>query len=147
MSDIIKKLKLNDLNSCAKILKESYSEPSYNENFLNNNAYNYLKNKLNYCINHSFVIKENKNIIGFILINISYWTDGKQAIIEEIVIDKNKQRQKYGKKLIEYTIDYLKTTNVKSIILWTRKDTSAYNFHLKNKFIENKNIITMSRNL
>ena len=139
----IRKIKLTDLAKCALILEKSYSKPPYNEKFLSGNAFDYLKSKFGYCAEHSFIIKENKNIIGFIIINLSYWTFGKQALIEEIVIDEDMQGQGYGKKLTKYVNDYLKNLGVKSLMLWTRKDTDAYNFHLKNGFVEDENMAVM----
>jgi len=142
----IKKIQSTDLTRCAELLKKSYSKPPYNENFSSGAAFNYLKSKFDYCAEYSFVIEEDENIIGFIIINLSSWTFGKQALIEEIVIDEDMQGQGYGKKLMEYADNYLKSLGVKSLMLWTRKDTDAYNFHLKNGFIEDENTAVMFKN-
>ena len=142
----IKKIQLADLTRCAELLEKSYSKPPYNEKFSSGSAFNYLKSKFDYCAEHSFVIEEDENIIGFIIINLSYWTFGKQALIEEIVIDEDRQGQGYGKKLMKYANNYLKSLGVESLMLWTRKDTDAYNFHLKNGFIEDENMAVMFKN-
>ncbi len=142
----IRKIKSADLDKCAEILERSYSKPPYNEKFTSGSAFDYLKRKFDYCAEHSFVIKEDKNVIGFIVINLSYWTFGKQALIEEIVIDEDKQGQGYGKKLLAYSDEYLKSLGVKSLMLWGRKDAGAYNFYLKNGFIEDENMMVMFKN-
>lgn len=142
----IKKIQSSDLTRCAELLEKSYSKSPYNEKFSSDSAFNYLKSKFDYCAEHSFVIKEDENIIGFVIINLSYWTFGKQALIEEIVIDEDMQGQGYGKKLMEYTNNYLKSLGVKSLMLWARKDTDAYNFHLKNGFMEDENMAVMFKN-
>lgn len=143
---VIRKIKLSDLQKCTHLLEKSYSKPPYNEKFTGNNAYDYLKRKLDYCVEHSFVIEEDKNIIGFIVVNLSYWAFGKQALIEEIVIDDNKQRKGYGKKLMDYAENYLKNIGAKSLMLWGRKDAGAYHFHIKNGFIEDENMVVMFKN-
>jgi GNAT superfamily N-acetyltransferase len=143
----IKKIESTDLIKCAELLEKSYSKPPYNEKFSSGSAFDYLKNKFDYYAEHSFIIKEDENIIGFIIINLSYWTNGKQAMIEEIVIDEDRQGQGYGKKLVEHVNNYLKSLSVKSLMLWTRKDTGAFNFHLKNGFIEDKNMAVMFKSL
>ena len=143
----IKKIQSADLTRCAELLEKSYSKPPYNEKFSSDSAFNYLKSKFDYCAEHSFVIEEDENIIGFIIINLSYWTFGKQALIEEIVIDEDMQGQGYGKKLMEYANNYLRSLGVKSLMLWTRKDADAFNFHLKNGFIEDENMAVMFKNL
>jgi aminoglycoside 6'-N-acetyltransferase I len=146
MKSLIRKIKLSDLQSCAEILEKSYSKPPYNEKFPSDSAFNYIKRKFDYCAEHSFVVEEDKNVIGFIFINLSYWTFGKQALIEEIVIDEDRQGQGYGKKLLAYSDEYLKSLGTKSLMLWGRKDASAYNFYLKNGFIEDENMMVMFKN-
>lgn len=142
----IRKIKLSDLAKCAEILEKSYGKPPYNEKFPGGVAFDYVKGKFDYCKEHSFVIEEDKEVISFVFINLSYWTFGKQAIIEEIVIYEIRQRKGYGKKLMEYAENYLKNLGVKSLMLWGRKDANAYNFHLKNGFIEDENMAVMFKN-
>lgn len=139
----IRKINLIDLNKCAEILEKSYTKPPYNEKFPGAAAFGYVKGKFDYCRDHSFVIEEDKEVIGFVFINLSYWTFGKQAIIEEIVIDEIRQGKGYGKKLMEYAENYLRESGVKSLMLWGRKDAGAYNFHLKNGFTEDENMAIM----
>ncbi len=139
----IKKIQSGDLNKCAEILEKAYNKPPYNEKFASGSAFNYLKRKFDYCADYSFVIEEDGNVIGFILINLSYWTGGDGAIIEEIVIDENEQRQGHGRKLMEHANDYLKKSGVKFLMLWGRKDAGAYNFYLKNGFMEDENMAVM----
>ena len=47
---------------------------------------------------------------------------------------------------MEYAEDYLKNLGVTSLMLWAKKDASAYNFHLKNGFIEDENMAVMFKN-
>lgn len=144
---IIRKIKITDLNRCVELLEKAYNKPPYNENFTSGSAFKYLKRKFDYCQDHSFVIEEDKNVIGFIFINLSYWTGGDGAIIEEIVIDENKQRQGYGKKLLEHADGYLKNLGIKFLMLWARKDAGAYGFYLKKGFIEDENMAVMFKKL
>lgn len=146
MKKVIRKIQLTDLPKCAEILEKSYTKLPYNEKFTDGSALSYLKRKLDFCAEHSLVIEDDKNVIGFVIINLSYWTFGKQALIEEIVIDEDEQGKGYGKKLMEYTNDYLKNLGVKSLMLWGRKDAGAYHFHLKNGFIEDDNMAVMFKN-
>jgi len=144
--NIIRKIKLADLQKCAEILERSYNKPPYNEKFTSGVGYKYLKRKFDYCADNSFVIEENKNVIGFVMINLSYWNGGWQAIIEEIVIDEDKQNQGYGKKILGYASDYLKGLGVRSLMLWGIKDAGAYKFYLKNGFVEDENMMVMFKN-
>lgn len=93
----IRKIQLTDLPKCAEILEKSYTKLPYNEKFADGSALNYLKRKLDFCEEHSLVIEKDKNVIGFVIVNLSYWIFGKQALIEEIVIDEDEQGKGYGK--------------------------------------------------
>ena len=146
MKNVIRKIQLTDLPKCAEILEKSYVKPPYNEKFTDGSAFNYLKRKLDFCAEHSLVIEDDISVIGFVIVNLSYWTFGKQALIEEIVIDEDEQGKGYVKKLMEYANDYLKSLGVKSLMLWGRKDAGAYNFKIKNGFIEDENMAVMFKN-
>ncbi len=142
----IRKIKLSDLEKCAEILEKSYNKPPYNEKFASGISYKYLKRKFDYCAENSFVIEEDKNVIGFIMINLSYWNGGWQAIIEEIVIDEDKHGQGYGNDLIKYAEDHLGKIGVKSLMLWCRKDADAFEFYLKKGFVEDEIMAVMFKN-
>lgn len=130
----IRKIKTEDLSRCASMLERVYSRPPYDEKFSNNNSFRYIKSKFDLYAEHSFVIEEDRDIVGFIFVNLSHWTQGAQAIIEEIVVDEGRQRQGYGKKLMDYIENYLKEMGVLSMMLWVKKGCKAFQFHKKNGF-------------
>ena len=130
----IRKILKTDLIGCAKILKNEYSVPPYNENFVDNNELNYINSKFENNADSSFVIKKDDKIIWFCFCSISYWTNWKQAVIEEIVISKDYQWLWLWKKLYNFVEKFLKELWVKSLMLWCHNDSWAYSFHQKNGF-------------
>ncbi len=75
---IIRKIQSADLNKCAELLDKSYSKPPHNEKSSISGAFDYVKRKFDYCRENSFVVEEDKNVIGFIIITDHtqyYWTN------------------------------------------------------------------------
>jgi len=142
----IRKMNAVDMPRCAEILEAAYSLPPYNEKFTPGVALSYIKSKFNYCAGHSFVSEDDdKKIVGFILIGLSVWVEGGQAIIEEIVVDPAMHGQGCGKALMVQTEKYLKENEIHSVILWGRKDAPAHGFHESNGFEESTDWVIMHK--
>ena len=142
----IRKMKKSDLRVCANFLAIAYTVSPFNEKWENDNAYKYLSHKFEYCHKDSYVITDKNNILGFVLLNLGYWADGPQVMIEEIVIKPEYQHQGLGSLLMEYVDSKLKKTKVKSVILWTHQDSSAYKFHQKHGFSLSHDLVLMDKN-
>lgn len=142
----IRKIKLSDLRPCAKFFKLAYSSQPFNEKWQGDNAFKYLANKYKYCFKNSYVLVDKNTIVGFILVNLGCWSSGPQAIIEEIVVDPKYHRQGFGSLLMKHAIFKLKKAKVKSILLWTKKDSLAYGFHQKHGFSSADDLVIMNRN-
>lgn len=143
----IRKIQTKDLKACAEILQQAYSLPPYNEKFIGNNALNYIKNKFKHCATNSYVAYEEKKVVGFVFINLSTWTTGPQAVIEEIVIAPQAQGQGWGQKLLTFVQQTLKKNKVKSIMLWAKKDERLDAFYQKNGYEKANDFIVRVKNL
>lgn len=143
----IRKIKKTDLERCAAILEAAYKLPPYNEVFRKMNAYRYTLAKYNNCKAFSFVVINNKNIIvAFVFVNKSTWSDGPQAILEEIVVDPNEQGKGLGKKIMLYVHKYLKFLNVTSVMLWAKKDKKLLRFYKNNGYVVATDFVVMFKN-
>ncbi len=136
-------MKKRDLSTCARILESAYSQEPYNEKFFDNNAEKYLLVKYHNCSDNSFVLEDNGNIIAFIILQISFWGKGKQAIIEEIVVDPDFQRRGFGRKLMEYSIEYFNSLGINSVMLWAKNNEKLINFYKKNNFFVADDFVVM----
>ncbi len=105
---MIRNIKEEDLVTCANVLQEAYGKSPYDELFVGDNAYKYILEKYNNCKNDSFVfVNDNLEILGFIFLKLSTWSNGPQAILEEIVVSPLNQNTGIGKELMNYSRDYL----------------------------------------
>lgn len=140
-------MKTGDLKECANFLATAYTLPPYNQKRQDKIAYLYIKDKFSKGKNTSYVLEEKGKILGFAICSLSFWADGKQAMLEEIVIDPKYQKQGLGKKLTSYVFRELKKIKTKSISLWVKKKSPAYKFHTKNGFSEEGGFVVMFKNL
>jgi len=144
---LIRKLERKDFSKCAKLIEAAYSDAPYNEVFIKGAALNYLKSKFKQCKNNCFVLVINNELIGFILSSLSYWSNGPQAVMEELIIDKKFRGKGYAKQLVDYLEKKLRAENVKSIMLWTKKTTPAHAFHQKNGYADANDLTVMFKSL
>jgi N-acetylglutamate synthase-like GNAT family acetyltransferase len=144
----IRKIQQADLSVCAKLLEDTYSLPPYNEIFKEHTPESYINSKYNTCKDNSFVVVDDKDsIIGFIFINTSAWSQGPQAIIEEVVVAPNYQNKGVGRELLEYAHNYLESLDVKSIMVWAKKDDCLLDFYKNQGYSLADDFVVMFKNL
>lgn len=145
---MIRNIEQNDIPACAAILRDAYSKFPYNEVFKENNANKYILEKYNSCKNDSFVfISDNKEVVAFIFLKISSWSDGPQAIIEEVVVSPSQQCSGIGKALMQYSHDYLNSLGVKSIMIWAKSNNRLLDFYKKQGFSLADDFVVMFKNI
>src|SRR3989344_1550840 len=108
----IKKIESEDLQSVATLLRNYWKDRgiSYTQEW----TLNYLANghKSEIKKDQFFVLKENNKIIGTIalVINVS-----DVAEIRDFVIKKEFRKKGFGKKCLEYAIEYAKHNDIRKI--------------------------------
>lgn len=131
----IRKVEERDIIACGAILKKAYSMEPYNEVFIDGNEIKYITSKYKGGKDTSFVMEDDESrIVWFSFAAVSYWANGLQGILEEIVVDPDYQWNWYGKLLYIKTEEYLKDLWAKSLMLWVLNKAKAVDFHLGNGF-------------
>ncbi len=144
----IRQLVPEDLARCAEILEAAYSLPPYREKFAPDVALAYLKSKFVACAGHSFAARDGDGrIVGFVLVSLSVWVEGGQAIIEEIVVDPARQGRGFGRALMRAAEGYLSAGGVHSVLLWGRRDAPAHIFHERSGFADADEWVIMHKAL
>lgn len=142
----IRKIEPSDLEACSKILEEAYSKYPYNEIFKDATALEYVNEKYEKCRENSFVAIDDKGaIIAFIFLSVSSWSEGTQAILEEVAVSPSLQGQGIGNQLISYAHDYLNSLGAKSVMLWAKNDERLLEFYQKLGYSVAKDFVVMSR--
>ena len=98
----IRKCEKTDLQACASLLVEVYSEPPYNERWSLSNAEAYLERFWNIEPERCLVAENNGRIEG-VLFGFSYpWQKRINFYIQEIFVRKGARRQDIGYSLIRH---------------------------------------------
>lgn len=143
----IRKIDKNDLRACSIILEEAYSEHPYNEIFKDSTALEYINGKYKNCGENSFVATDDDGVVmAFIFLNISSWSGGLQAVLEEIAVNPSFQGTGVGKELISYAHNYLSSLGAKSVMLWAKNDDRLLNFYKKHGYFLADDFVVMFKN-
>ncbi len=144
----IRKINGDDLISCSKILEDAYGRDPYNEIFKDSTALEYINGKYKNCGENSFVATDDNGlVVAFIFLNISSWSDGLQAILEEIAVTPSLQGAGIGRKLMSYTHDYLNSLGAKSVMLWAKNNERLLNFYKGHGYSLADDFVVMFKNL
>ncbi|XMB71507.1 ribosomal protein S18-alanine N-acetyltransferase [Mycoplasmatota bacterium WC30] len=110
MDIIIRDMHISDINKIAKydliMLGETMGEETIREHIENNNLMKYL-----------VMETEDKKFIG----QMSLWIDEDKAQINNFYIIKGYQKQKLGRKFLEYVLKYFETIGIDEITLEVKK--------------------------
>jgi len=143
----IRKIDKNDLGVCSIILEEAYGRNPYNEIFKESTALEYIAGKYKNCGENSFVSTDDDGVvIAFIFLNVSSWSEGVQAILEEIAVNPSFQGTGVGKELISYAHNYLDSLGTKSVMLWAKNDERLLNFYKKQGYFLADDFVVMFKN-
>ena len=141
----IKKAQEKDLEKIAKVFKQEFRKPPYDEYWTEETALKRIKEYFNKST--IFFVEEEKDIIGFIIFNIYTWFDGKKANIQEFAISADHQGKGIGKSLYQYLESYLKKQDVKSIELMSEKKSKAFNIYNLWGYKLDKDFVYLSKKL
>jgi len=140
----LRKAKKIDLNQISKIFMTEFNKEPYYEKW----TYKSAVKKINEYFKKSiiFIIEQNNKLIGFIIISLKLWSDGKRGHINEIVISNEYQGRGYGKLLINKAESYFKYMGIKIITLESLNISKAFNIYKKMGFKED-GIVSMEKEL
>lgn len=144
---IIRKMRESDLSRCAQIIESAYSNPPYNETFIENSAYKYVAGEFLSCKEHSFVVEDDSKIVACTFIQISSWSDGLQAKIQEIAVDPSRQGEGIGKMVMNHSYEYLRSIGIESVMIWAKNDEKVQRFYTQQNFAPIDDFVVMYKML
>lgn len=139
----IRVVRKKEMKDVLKIMIKEFSKSPWNEKWTPKKALKTLKS----YGGKIYVALENKEILGFILVNEFYYFSGPCINIEEFVISKKYQGKGVGKKLLEYIEKMYREKKFSKIYLLTMKKAEAYKFYRKKGFYDSKYNAYMEKKL
>jgi aminoglycoside 6'-N-acetyltransferase I len=140
MNALLKKAKRKDYKEISKIYKEEFSKPPYNEPWTEKKALKKIKLFSKYC--DIFKITNEKDIIGFIIVNPHQFFPGKIAFGEEMAIQKDFQGKGIGTKVLKEIFKIYKKRGFEDFKEIALKKAKALELYKKIGFkIDNEELI------
>lgn len=135
-----------DFPELARIIKEEFSKPPFNNKWTLENA---IKTLENYEKKDRKIYKAsiNKEIVGLIIFREDYSSEKKYVYIEELVVKESFQKKGIGRALVEKVESYSRKVNAKYIWFSTYKRSSAVKFYKKLNYTQDDKIVFMSKRL
>ena len=104
------------LQKFTKVLSDSYhiSEEYFKQILYSDNS-------------HLFFILEGENIAGMLTVGTYKSPTGTKAWIEDVVVDNAYRGKGYGKSIVQYAIDYVKSSGIELLMLTSNPARIAAN--------------------
>lgn len=140
---MIRKFKKDDLQACANIYKNVFTEDTWGCVWTQERAEEYLKDFIEYSKFVGFVSENNGVIDGAIFCceKVSWTAD--ELHVNELVVDPHKQGTGIGRQLIDRAKEYCREKGLAGIVLYTAVEAPAKSFYEKNDFKISDGIICM----
>ena len=79
---------------------------------------------------------ENDNMVGLSMGHVRHWYKGTEYYIDELCIKTEEQGKGFGTEFLKQIESHILKKKMKNVFLQTEKDVPAYQFYIKNDFIE-----------
>jgi ribosomal protein S18 acetylase RimI-like enzyme len=142
---MIRKARKKDLKTISQLLKKAYAEPPYKEKWTDKNAL--LRVEEDFENGVIFILDINKEIVGFITIEIKISEKDKKGYIADFAINKKFRGKDYGRMLYDKIEDYFKKKGIKKMELMASNESKAFKIYKKWGFEVLEDFIYMTKKL
>ena len=140
---MIRQYESKDLEECAAIYKEAFSEETWGCVWTQERAEEYLSDFAANPKFIGFVSEENGVIDGALFACKKVSWNNDEIHIDELVVDPNKQRSGIGGRLVDAVKEYSRENGLAGLVLYTAEQASAKKFYEKNGFQVSEGVICM----
>lgn len=133
----LKKLHINNIEEIKFIIKETFSEEPWNDDWHDAKQFHsYILDLTDNKNSLSLGLYDNNELIGVSLGRIKHWYTGNEYWIDDLAILPKVQGNGCGSTFIKLIEQYSKENGINNIVLFTEKNIPAYGFYIKNGFEE-----------
>ncbi len=129
----IKSITKQDLDACALLFTEVFSDAPWSEAWTYKSAIQRLSHFYE-SKGFSGVLVEDEGVVGFALGNVEPFHFGEMFYLREMCVDSTKQNVGYGHRILESLEQSLKNQGVYSIYLTTERQIPAAQFYQKHGY-------------
>ncbi len=144
---MIRKLKIEDIDSCSEILMSVYNNEHWQCNWDFKTARAYLMDyfEANKFIGYVKIL--DKKICGAIFCHEKIWWNNSEVFVDEMFVLPEFQGQGYGSELLKKVEEYITEHNLAGFTLSTNRFTKAPNFYKKNGFKNADHVLFMYKEI
>ncbi len=142
---MIREITIEMLEDLTNLFIESFNAPPWNDEWTVETAGKRIQDFINTPGFYGIAQYENEKLLGMIFGRSEQYFDGVSFQILEFCIDRERQREGIGKGLLNEMIIRLKEQDIKNVFLLTLRGEATEGFYEKNGFIDEKNMLMMSR--
>ena len=137
----IKEVTSDDIEQILELFISVFSLPPWNEKWDRETAKNYLLDQIEVKRPFSYSLYQDDYLVGVSLGYVRYWYKGPEAVIGEFFIKSDVQHEGLGTTFMNALKKKAKENFISSIVLQTQKSNYAYDFYIKNGFVEDNNSV------
>ena len=135
MSDEIRPIVTQDVSVLARIFKECFAAPPWNEAWSDETAIRRLSQFMGTKTCRGAVAFEAERAVGFVLGQIEGWVDGNLFLVQDMCVVSDRQRSGLGGRLLEWLLrDIEPRDRVTGTYLLTDAGSAAEAFYLGQGF-------------
>ena len=139
----IRKLLPGDIDMCVRLLIATYNPPPWNNHWTEETGKKYLAEFMSNNKFIGFVAVEDDEIVGAMFAHRKVWWTNDEIFIDELFIKPDRQRQGYGKLLMDQAEELSKELGLGGVTLLTNKYLPAKSFYEKNGYTAAEHVVFM----
>lgn len=139
----IRKLLPDDIDMCVRLLIATYNPPPWNNHWTEETGKKYLAEFMSNNNFIGFVAVEDDEIVGAMFAHRKVWWTNDEIFIDELFIKPDRQRQGYGKLLMDQAEELSKELGLGGVTLLTNKYLPAKSFYEKNGYTAAEHVVFM----
>ncbi len=140
----IRELVPDDIEACVKILMEAYNPPPWNDHWTKETGLRYLSDFMSSSKFIGFAaIEESGEIAGAVFAHRKVWWTNDEIFVDELFIRPDRQRQGYGKMLMDRVEGLSNELGLGGVTLLTNQYLPAKDFYEKKGYSIADHVIFM----
>lgn len=140
----IRKLSIENIEEIKSLFSEIFTKEPWNDDWSDPvQLHEYITDLIGNRNSLTLGLYEDNELIGLSLGSIMHWYIGTEYYIFELCIKKEKQGKGLGTAFLNEIEKIVKEKQITHIFLQTERTVPAYEFYMKNSFVELKDHVSL----
>ena len=142
----LKQLSINDKEAVKALFTGVFTGEPWNDDWSDSKQLDlYIEDLCGQDYSLTFGLYDGCELIGLSMGYIKHWYSGTEYVINELCIKTNRQGSGSGTFFLTEIEKAVKEMGIKQVFLLTDRSVPAYGFYKKNGYVEESNIVPLSK--